>query len=61
MIRNEPESVTNLAQTAGSLLDHLIPSLQEDWGDRQAERLGGLVLVVTAWKELGRISRMLPD
>src|ERR1700731_4833961 len=34
------------------------PRCRSDWGDRQAERFGGLALVVTAWKELGRISRM---
>jgi len=42
MIRNAPESVTNLAQTAGRSLDHLIRTRQERLRGSQTERLGGL-------------------
>jgi hypothetical protein len=42
MIRNDPELVTNLAQTAASLFDHLICPLEERRRDRQAEGVGGL-------------------
>ena len=55
MIRNDPESVTNLAQTAGRSLDHLIRTRQERLRDRQAEGLGGWSFAKTVDEDIRRV------